>query len=55
MKRKGQILLPIIIVGVFIVSFYMFVAYGFCDDTDLKIDVESITQRQYGGTAVTEG
>lgn len=55
MIRKRLLLFSIIVVGVFVVSFYMFGAYGFCEDTDLKIDVESITQRQYAGTAVTDG
>lgn len=55
MIRKRLVLFSIIVVGVFAVSFYMFGAYGFCDDTDLKIDIESITQRQYAGNAVTDG
>lgn len=55
MMKSRLVLFPFIAAIVLVVFSYVFTTYGFCDETDLEIDVESITQREYAGQAVTDG
>ena len=47
--------MPVIILTLFTVLSLALTTEVFCDDTDLKIKVETITQREYAGKAVTDG
>ena len=55
MYKKRLIYVPIIILILFAVLPLALTTEVFCGDTDLKIKVETITQREYAGKAVTDG
>ena len=53
--KKRLIYMSIIIPILFAVLSLALTTEVFCDDTDIKIKVETITQREYAGKAVTDG